>query len=403
MMKKISWAVFALLLLFSPPALAASPVGVIIDGEAVVFDDSYGHPFLDQAGRTQVPFRKTLETFGCAVSWDDDTRTAIAQKDGTTVRVPVGQPYIQANGAQIPTDTTAVILEGRTYLPIRAVLEAFGAQVTWDAPARQVVVTTGRQLLRVHFIDVGQGDAALIDLGQTEILIDGGPNQAGPDLVTYLTPWVDGPLEYLIATHPDADHIGGLDHVLAAFQVNEIIDSGFSKTTKTYQDYWAAVTAEPGCVLSYDENRVISLGPEAVLSLIETGDHWKDANEASVIAQLIYRDISILFTGDMTETVEAACLEFFGPADVLKVGHHGSATSTSPSFLAAVEPQYAVISYKTGNSYGHPTFQTLQRLLDQGVTVYGTGQSGTILLTSDGYNCTFSTSLTLSLEHAGNQ
>ena len=112
--------------------------------------------------------------------------------------------------------------------------------------------------------------------------------------------------------------------------------------------------------------------------------------------------------GDFVVTVDVASENmlpdcFKGLPFDLRIDHHGSATSTSPSFLAAVEPQYAVISYKTGNSYGHPTFQTLQRLLDQGVTVYGTGQSGTILLTSDGYNCTFSTSLTLSLEHAGNQ
>lgn len=401
------WLLLTLMLVTALPAQAAGAsvgvvgvVGVVIDGVPVAFEESSGFPFLDRASRTQVPFRRTMETFGCTVTWDGETRTAVAQKDGITVRVPIGQAYIEANGIPIAIDTTAVLQNGRTYLPIRAVLEAFGAQVTWDGTARQVVVTTGNALLRVHFIDVGQGDAILIDAGQTEVLIDGGTNQAGEALVAYLTPYVDGSLDYLIATHPDADHIGGLDDVLAAFQVNEIIDSGFVKNTKTYTDYWQAVQNEPNCTLTYDEDRTIILGPETALTILETGDHWQDANDASVVAQLVCGDVSLLLTGDMTEAVETACLSLFGPVDVLKVAHHGSRFSTSQVFLEAVSPACAVISYGEGNSYGHPTSQTLERLLNRGIPVYGTGKSGSICLTTDGKTYSFSTDQTLTLADA---
>lgn len=405
----INWKKFAQLLLTSTllcalmvlPASAASAVRVTIDGQAVAFDSTYGEPFIDSANRTQVPFRKTLETFGCTVSWDNAARTAVAEKDGVTVRVPIGQTYIEVNGVQETIDTSAIIVNDRTYLPIRAVLEAFGAQVSWNDATRCVVVTTGAPVLRVHFIDVGQGDATLIDYGEMEVLIDGGDNKAGATVVSYLSSYVDGPLDYLIATHPDADHVGGLDDVLAAFQVNEIIDSGYATSTKTYQSYWAAAQTEPDSILSYDEDRVIPLGPEAFLSVIETGDDWTTSNDSSVICQLVCGDVTVLFTGDMSQNVERASLSLFGDVDVLKVGHHGSASSTCQEFLEVIQPEYAVASYLVGNSYHHPTAKALQRLFDQGTTVYGTGKSGTVILTTDGWDIAFNTEQALTLADAG--
>ena len=392
-------AALVLSLLILPAGAAGAEVSVTIDGVPVAFDDNYGHPFLDKAGRTQVPFRLTMETFGCSVYWNQSTWTAVAEKDGTRVEVPIGESYLLVNGKRVLMDTTAQLVGTRTYLPIRPVLEAFGAYVTWDATQNQVVVTTGSSLVRVHFLDVGQGDATLIDCGEVEVLIDGGNNGAGEAVVNYLTPYIDGKLDYIIATHPDADHVGGLDAVLAAFEVGEVIDSGISSDTATYRDYWAAVQAE-NCTVSYDEDRIIALSPMAALSIIETGDSWPDANDCSVVAQLTCGNIQILFTGDMTQTVEKALLPLFGDIDVLKVAHHGSSTSTCAEFLEVVKPEYAIISYGQ-NSYGHPTAQTLERLFDVGATVYGTGKCGPIVLTTNGWTYSFNTSVALTSSDAG--
>ena len=136
---------------------------------------------------------------------------------------------------------------------IRPVLEAFDASVTWNSKDRLVVVTTGSSLVRVYFLDVGQGDATLIDCGETEVLIDGGTNSTGKDVVAAIAPYIDGKLDYVIATHPDADHVGGLDAVLAAFEVGEVIDSGRTADTETYKDYWAAVKAEGVFLRACDE------------------------------------------------------------------------------------------------------------------------------------------------------
>ena len=164
--KKIGAAVlsFALVLaLLVLPAGAAGEIGVTIAGTSVLYDEGYGRPFLDSAGRTQVPFRLTMESFGCAVYWNNETRTAVAEKDGTRVEVPIGAPYLLVDGKRVEMDTTAQIVDTRTYLPIRPVMEAFGAYVTWDNANRLVVIKTGSSLLRVHFLDVGQGDCILID------------------------------------------------------------------------------------------------------------------------------------------------------------------------------------------------------------------------------------------------
>ena len=403
-MRRVLPVLLSLLLLAGlllPAAAAEKAVTVTIDGVPVTYDDSYGYPFIDDSGRTQVPFRRTMETFGCDVSWNRWTRTATAKKGGVTVDVPIDRKYILINGTKVPIDSAALIRDGRTYLPIRAVSEAFGAMVTWDQATSTVAIITGAGLVRVHFIDVGQGDATLIDCGETEVLIDGGDNNAGPVVVDYLRPYVDGRLDYLIATHPDADHIGGLDDVLAAYSVGEVIDSGYLSSTRSYRDYITAAQSEPGCTFSYDSDRVLSLGQETVLCIIETGDDWENANDSSVVCELVSGNVKVLFTGDMTQDAEQACLPLFGDVDVLKVGHHGSAYSTSREFLDVIRPEYAVISYLVGNDYHHPAPSALRRLLACGATVYGTGKSGTVILTTDGVSYSFNTAAALTMADAG--
>jgi len=183
--------------------------------------------------------------------------------------------------------------------------------------------------------------------------------------------------------------------------VGEIIDSGYPNTTQSWVDYWAAVEAEPDCLLSFDEDRIIPLNETAYLEIIETGDHWTASNDMSVIAQLVCGEVEVLFTGDMTATAERESLSLFRDVDVLKIGHHGSKTSTSQEFLEVIRPEYAVASYKQGNSYGHPTAVVLQRLFDMGITVYGTGKSGNVVLTTNGLDYSFNTTNALTIHDAG--
>ena len=182
--------------------------------------------------------------------------------------------------------------------------------------------------------------------------------------------------------------------------MGEAIDSGRKSDTDTYKDYWAAVQAE-GCTISYGEDRIIPLSSLAALSILETGNDWEDSNDCSVVAQLTCGNVQVLFTGDMSQQVETKLLPLFGDIDVLKVSHHGSDTASCAEFLSVVKPEYAVISYGLDNAYHHPAGETLQRLFDVGATVYGTGKSGSIVLTTDGWTYSFNTSQALTAADAG--
>ena len=377
---------------------------VYINNQNIPFSTGTGYPFTDSNGRMQVPLRATMEAFGCETAWNEAEKTVTLIKENTTVQVPIGKNYLVINGIQKTTDTCALVKDGRTYLPIRSVLEAFGAKVSWDGKKNILGITQEIDgILTVHFIDVGQGDAILIDNQDFEVLIDGGNNRDGKAIVTYLKDYIDGNLDLVIATHPDADHIGGLDDVIKAYDVSKIIDSGATKDTKTYEDYWQAAQNEPNCKVLYDDDMVLDLGNGASLKIIETGDDYKDSNDNSVVTQLNYGEVSVLFTGDMEQEAEAASLSKFGKVNVLKAGHHGSKTSSFQNFLDVLKPEYVIISAGKGNSYGHPHKAVLERYFNSGATVYGTFRSGTIIMKTDGHSLSFQTNNPVVLGDAGDK
>jgi len=241
--------------------------------------------------------------------------------------------------------------------------------------------------LRVDFIDVGQGDAILVQRGAVAILIDGGPD------ATQVADYLEGrgieDIDLLVATHPHADHIGGLAEVLERFDVQEIWVNGDTATSQTYQNFAAAVAAERATGASYrevarwDSSQMSGLD---ILVLHPPDDLTGAPNEDSVVVKVTCGTVDVLLTGDATSESEASML---GDAltqldsEVLKVGHHGSSTSTSAAFLDAVRPNEAIISVGADNTYGHPTQETLDRLAAAGATVYRTDLDGTAVLTSD--------------------
>ncbi|MDP2873614.1 MAG: ComEC/Rec2 family competence protein [Bacillota bacterium] len=243
--------------------------------------------------------------------------------------------------------------------------------------------------LRVHFLNVGQGDAILIQSspGGTA-LIDGGPRAAGPGVVTYLKAQGVGRIDLLIATHPHADHIGGLVNVLGAFPVARIIDSGMPHTSDTFSDFLSAIEKQVlagGCVYETPESQVAQLAANVTVTVLGPERLASSANDSSVVCRLDFGSTSFLFTGDAEEPAERALILAPKPldADVLKVGHHGSSTSTSAPFLAAVTPIHAVVSVGT-NTFGHPSSITLNRLTAAGATVHRTDVAGHIIFESDG-------------------
>lgn len=237
--------------------------------------------------------------------------------------------------------------------------------------------------LAVWVFDVGQGDAIFIDAPGAQVLIDGGPSS---DIVEHLTrvmpPW-DRSIDVVINTHPHADHVTGLVSVLERYDVGEVWVSGQSYRTDvvSYFDSLAPQRA----VGQGDE---IDLGSGAHLEVLwppETynGAYLDDPNAGSIVALLTYGEVEILLTGDIGVEEELALLDQLGDIDVLKVGHQGSLTSTHPTFLEQIRPEYALISVGE-NDYGHPSPVVLGRLADAGASVFRTDLHGSLRVLLNG-------------------
>jgi len=256
-----------------------------------------------------------------------------------------------------------------------------------SSPALMATLPAEDQV-KVHFIDVGQADSIYIQLpGDDDVLIDAGDVSDGETVVEYLRQQgMDGQIELLIATHPHRDHIGGIPDVLEAFDVMEVLDSGLAAESRIYESYKESVLAE-GCAWSADDRQVYEFGG-IELAILTGAEEWEGVNNNSVVVRLDCGEIEFLFTGDAEKEAEEMLTGDIG-AEILKVGHHGSASSTSAEFLARVNPEVAVISVGEGNRYGHPHEETLARLRENGVVASRTDITGSLIVTTSGELCAF--------------
>lgn len=249
--------------------------------------------------------------------------------------------------------------------------------------------------LRVSFIDVGQGDSEFIELPNGEtMLIDAGTNETGKNVVDYIKSLGYTSIDYVVGTHPHEDHIGGLDDVIKTFDIGSIYMPKVTADTKTFEDVLDAAESK-NLMINTAKSGVSIMNTEdlSVKFLAPTLDSYENTNDYSAVVKVVYGETSYLFTGDAEEFSENLITDDVN-ADVLKVGHHGSSTSTSTEFLKKVSPASAVISCGKDNSYGHPHSETLQKLADMGTAVYRTDELGTIVSVSDGKTITFDTNNT---------
>lgn len=264
-------------------------------------------------------------------------------------------------------------------------------ETVYIQPTSEVTVeATG--ILKVHFIDVGQGDSCFIELPNGEtMLIDAGEKEYGDNVVTYIYEQGCGSLDYVVATHPHSDHIGGLSEVLSTLPAGGLYLPPCPANSIVYENMLTAAESSSvpvhevmagDVILSIDDLQAEVVAPKEIID---------DSNNNSVVIKLTYGDNIFIFTGDAEKKEEDEIWTNI-KCDVLKVGHHGSKTSTSANFLKKTDPEYAVISCGQGNSYGHPGEAVLKRLDKQGISVFRTDIQGTVVFTSDG------TELTVNLE-----
>lgn len=245
--------------------------------------------------------------------------------------------------------------------------------------------------MQVHYIDVGQGDATLILCNGHAMLIDAGDNSKGTAVQYYLKKQGVESLDYVIGTHPDADHIGGLDVVITKFDCNMVMMPEIRRDNATYRDVLQAMEYRGYKNTPPVVGTEYPLGEATFCIVAPNGEYGEEYNNYSIGILLTYGENRFLFTGDAMKEAEADMLAngIALQADVLKAGHHGSSDAGSKAFLDAVNPKYAVISCGSDNDYGHPHRETLQSFKERRIDVYRTDLQGDVIAVSDGKEIRF--------------
>lgn len=250
--------------------------------------------------------------------------------------------------------------------------------------------------MTVTFIDVAQGDSALVELPDGKVmLIDAGEASASQNVLDALEAADVDEIDYLIASHPHSDHIGGMEAVLDAYDVKEVWAPDAPDTTDTYVGFLDAVEAEGLTINAAEEGETIvdeEAGYEVELLAPAEGTESDDMNDYSTIVRVTYGDTAFLFTGDASASEIVAANP--GDVDVLKAAHHGSETGTDAAVLSETTPEHVVMSYAEGNSYGHPDQSVLDAVSAAGATAYSTAVNGDITCVSDGEEVTLTTERT---------
>ena len=250
------------------------------------------------------------------------------------------------------------------------------------------------QLLEVNFFDVGQGDAIFIETpSQHQILIDGGPSPLILEKLVESLPFWDRTIDLIVLTHPESDHLVGLIEVLKRYKVENILWTGILRDTAEYKEWQRLIRDETAEIFIAKAGQKIILSKSDINSFIDVlypfenleGQEFKNSNNTSIVAKLIFGENSFLFTGDAYKSVEKKLIdkEINLASDVLKVGHHGSKTSNSEEFIEKVSPEIAVISAGQDNPYQHPHQETLDTLEKYGIKILRTDKNGDIQILCD--------------------
>ncbi|HLS09054.1 ComEC/Rec2 family competence protein [Lentibacillus sp.] len=243
-----------------------------------------------------------------------------------------------------------------------------------------------KSAMDVHFIDVGQGDSILVQTpSQKNILIDGGPPAAGKKVVAFLEEHNVDKIDLMIATHPDIDHIGGLIDVMKSIEVDRIVDTGKIHSTRTYARYVSQILKRQIPIEIAERNDLLKIDPLLKMRILNTHTGSKTNNESSIVLNITFKNMDFLLMSDVEKEQEKRLIKQHNlDAEILKVAHHGSHTSTSLKFLREVSPNVAILTYGKKNEFGHPVDRVIENLHEVNTAIYPTSVFGDITIRTDG-------------------
>ncbi len=288
-----------------------------------------------------------------------------------------------AKSSSKSTNKSATIIIG-----ILIALGIWGYNYFFGADTEKIPVDADGNL-QFHFVDVGQGDSIIITSNDGNVLIDAGTSSSAQTLMAYIDTLGIDTFEYAVFTHPHEDHIGGADDVVNKYDIENVIMPDVDYDTANYRRLLDALENSPETnVIEAQSGKSYKVGDLELNVLAPNSSKYSSTNDYSVVIRAVYFNTSVMLTGDAEELSENEILGKYSPAmldsDILKVGHHGSSSSSSPAFLDAVSPEIAVISCGKGNDYGHPHKETVAALEERNIIINRTDLLGTIVYVTDG-------------------
>ena len=291
------------------------------------------------------------------------------------------------NNTLLRTIIYILILAGIWYLSKYTDIFAFENEETKEA-----VVVEGK--LEMHAIDVGQGDSILLLQNNKVMLVDSGPRASGKKVVEYLQNLGIKKIDILVGTHPHEDHIGGMAEVINNFDIGVLYTPNYDDTNITTTYYMKFLDAVHTKNVKWQYKKAkdkFKLGDASVLVLAPQNNYYEEVNNYSLVLKVTFGEVDIMLTGDAEELIENEIMENNKniECEILKLGHHGSSTSSTEKFLKAVNPNYAIISAGVANDYHHPHPSIVNRLKKLKIVLYRTDEQGDIVMTTDGENIEF--------------
>ena len=383
--KKITAGILLAVVVFSLSyaAYASYDVKILINGNEI---NPSQKPVI-MNGTTLVPMRDVFENLGAKVSWDDSTRTATGELNGTVISVHPDSATMLKNGEQMNLNHPPVIVNDRTLIPLRAVAEGFGYNVTWRGSDYTVSITTGN-MMNMYVLDCGQADSIFIELPDGKcMLVDAAEKAFGQKLEEFIKGKGYNHIDYVVATHPHSDHIGGMEHIIKTFSIGTFYMPEVTHNTKTFEKMIDALALN-GCKCEYISQGSVIPNDACSINVLSPQNHkYSKMNDYSAVIKLTFGQVDIILSADAEASSEWEITQggIDIDAEILKVGHHGSKSSTDDIYLGKISPDDAIISVGEGNSYGFPNDTVIRKLEDKNINIYRTDINGNVKVTTDGY------------------
>ncbi len=372
MLKRIVIIVIAVFFVI-PVVHGLRPLKVYMEGRQVIFEN----PVAIVNGSPSLPMLEMFEAANLEYRHSKNSRFVSLYYEDNHYLIILNTRIVFGNNQKFLLDNVVTDYNGIPQVPVDFFHKVLGFKVDWNREAHSLNIWKKNEV-KIHFIDVEQGEAIFIDYGDYDILIDSGSHEKGELVSAYLQNYGTDDIELLVMTHDDEEHIGGMEYIRRMFHVETVILPG------TNDNMLSLLSGEVFRLnqvtrIMQDDNMTFDLGNNVFFHILETGDGYG----SSVVALLEHTNTKVLFTGDMEAAVEEKNIEIFEDIDILKAGNHGGIESTSSKFLDVTRPETVVISCSIDNPL-YPSDILIKRLLNRKIDIYKTSDLGTIIATLDG-------------------